>query len=180
MVGIRPERQNPRPVRIWGRVLKPKAYVTAGLGSLFATLLGLYYPAIGDFTGLYCAPRKLHHVQPPAENAPPEDVVRTYLKAVVARDIDTARRLSTPEFADREESVIDSPFCDWTDITAATIYPCHPDLDGTGRYTTVMNVSIRLELKSRDRDAPYDYSWGYWLERDSPRKSWRIFESGEG
>jgi hypothetical protein len=160
--------------------LKPKTYVAAGLAVLFAASFGLLYPAIGEFTGFYCVPRKLHDIRPSAESASPEDTVRTYLQAVVARDIDTARRLSTPEFADREESFPDSAFCDWTDITAATIHPAHPDVDGTGRYTTVMNVSVRLELKSRDRDAPYEYSWGYWLERDPPRKSWRIFESGEG
>ena len=160
--------------------MKPKAYVAAGLGLLFAALLGLYYPAIGDFTGLYCAPRKLYDIRLPAESAPPEEVVRTYLKAVIARDIDTARCLSTPEFADQEESVIDSPFCDWTDLTTVTTCPCHPDSDDTGRYTTVMSVPVRLDLQRRGQAAPEDFSWGYWLEKESPRERWRIYESGEG
>ncbi|MEV0348324.1 hypothetical protein AB0H88_21330 [Nonomuraea sp. NPDC050680] len=159
--------------------MKPKTYVTAGLAVLFAASFGLLYPAIGEFTGFYCVPRKLHDIRPPAESTSPEDVVRTYLKAIIARDIGTARRLSTSEFADREESMADSPFCSWTDLTAVTIHPAYPDVDGTGRYTTVMNVSVRLELKSHDRNAPYEYSWGYWLERDPPRRSWLIFESGE-
>ncbi|MEU8142615.1 hypothetical protein [Nonomuraea sp. NPDC048901] len=160
--------------------MKPKTYVAAGLAVLSATSLGLLYPAIGEFTGFYCVPRKLHDIRPPAENASPEDTVRAYLQAVVARDIDVARRLSTPEFADREESFADSAFCDWTDITAMTIWPGHPDSDGTGRYTTVIQVSVKLELKKRGREAPDDFSWGYWLEREPPTERWRIFESGEG
>ncbi|MEU0565786.1 hypothetical protein ABZ297_10390 [Nonomuraea sp. NPDC005983] len=160
--------------------MKPKTYVCAGLGLLVVAFSALYYPAVGEFTGLYCAPRKLHDIRPPAESASPEEVVRAYLRAVMARDLDTARHLSTSEFADREESVYDSSFCDWTSLGAVTVWPAHPDVDGTGRYTTVMRVSVELELQTRGRDASEDFSWGYLLERASPKERWRIFDSGEG
>lgn len=129
-----------------------------------------------------CTPAKTATVQVPPVTARPQQVVRAYLDSVMARDLDTAEVLSTPDFAENQQSVADSPFCNWRKLENVRISePAPADYDQeTYRYSVHVFVDFTLTQREAQSMADGPVVWGYVLVRNSPAERWRIADAGVG
>lgn len=117
----------------------------------------------------------------PPVGAPADQVVRSYLDAVLARDSGTAKALSAPSYADREEPV-DSAICNWDQLSNLKVDPPTPDYYGPGGYTQAVTVWTTFNLKQREVvSMPNgETAWSYLLVRNSDAERWRIIDEGIG
>src|SRR4051794_2285760 len=125
-----------------------------------------------------CAPSS--SVAVPATADPPSRTVTAYLPAVNAHDARTMNILSTPSFADREQSGAARILCDWS-VSDVEIIGMHDDRDPRGRFHDVVYVSVAFELHQRSDDPTMPNGhrdWGYWLGRNKPTERWLIYDSG--
>lgn len=123
------------------------------------------------------SPRPEVPVPPPS--ATPEQVVRAYLAASTAHDVDTMNALVDGDGV-RRASRFDAT---WTVRDVRTSPPV-PDTwigDENPAYAEVVHVDVDLHiLKGHDLNFPDDTDryWGYMLGRRSPTGPWRILEQG--
>lgn len=117
----------------------------------------------------------------PLAAAPADQVVRSYLDAVMARDRDTAKALSARSFADRQEPV-DSPLCNWERLSDLKVDPPTPDRYECGGYSQVVRVWTTFDLKQHDEVSMSNgkTTWSYLLVRNTDTERWRIIDDGIG
>lgn len=115
----------------------------------------------------------------PPTAASPEQVVRAYLAASNAHDVDTMNALVAPE---RQGST--SRFDPTWTMDDVRISPPTPDTwigDENTTYSEVVHVDVQLHMiKGHDLNFPDDSDtyWGYLLGRRSPADPWRIVDQG--
>lgn len=154
-----------RPI---GRSRRPILWI-AGLAT--ATLCGLLLWG----TGVFNLPTQ--HVAMPPASASPEDVVRVYLAARNAGDVDTVNAIVVSDYmrlsrSDRRWVVGD------IDISPATT----EGLRGT--RAEGWTQAVRVEVTFMTRQAPDmtiaegATAWGYLLVRNADSERWRIIDQG--
>lgn len=118
----------------------------------------------------------------PAANAAPEKVVRAYLDAVVKNDRETARTLTSDSYLKHEESVVDSPFCNWKKLSDINISPATPTSYDQGGYKEAVNVTVEFHLQQREEMSMINGPnlWSYTLGRNPPSERWEIISGGLG
>lgn len=120
----------------------------------------------------------------PAADADPHTVVRAYLDALDAHDLDTARELLTPY----HRAKIEQATGNWlTNLRSVRDVRLHPVEDGRqewglGRdYAYAVRVPARLDIRffsdvPQGRDTPFQ--WGFLLVRNAASDPWRIADEG--
>ncbi|MCC5580335.1 hypothetical protein IMZ11_32420 [Microtetraspora sp. AC03309] len=120
------------------------------------------------------------HIPLPRESASPTEVVEAYLRAVVSRDKEAAKKLSSSNFFNSQESLYESPFCDWVDISEVQI-KADSNVDEVG----IIYVTVKAKLKARvgfslaTDDEGFSY-WSYSVGKRSAADPWRILDYGMG
>lgn len=121
------------------------------------------------------------HVSVPPTSASPEQVVRAYLAASNAHDVDTMNALVEGDRAGRESRFQPT----WT-MREVKVSPATPDSwigDANTTYPEVVHVDVDMHmLKGHDMNFPDDTDtyWGYILGRRSSADPWRIVDQGVG
>ncbi|WP_327584096.1 hypothetical protein OHA25_51180 [Nonomuraea sp. NBC_00507] len=119
----------------------------------------------------------------PGPDAAPEAVVRAYLEALVARDVDTMEKLAVPAFTERERSVVGAPYCNWQRIDGLVLQRAAAEGLERREFREVAAVWVKFRLTSRTksglpRDPEGKVDWGYLIGRNAPGERWRVFDSG--
>lgn len=112
----------------------------------------------------------------PPVSAPPEVVLDTYLRALVAGDCATADALAVGTF-----TAYNGDLCGYLTVTAYRIYG--KNIDGLGlRLEDVREVVFATMITTRGGDIALpdgDHTWFYSLDRQ-PDGSWRLAGGGTG
>ena len=122
-------------------------------------------------------------VAAPPAGATAEEVVRAYVAALDARDVETARSLVTPHHAAQVERSEDSWYRNVVSITDLRV---RPPVAQTGRgsqaegYREVVFVPVTFDLRQRKQQSLPDGEtpWGYLLARNAPSERWVIVDEG--
>ncbi|GAA0905000.1 hypothetical protein [Virgisporangium aurantiacum] len=147
-------------------ILVLAASVVAGIRVAFPAKWGCVVGAV-SFTS----------VDVPPDNATPEDVVRTYLRALDAHDADTAAELypppnGVPSFACNVRGV------DGVNLTSGVPgAEAHAD-DGTVRVGAQFTIEVFDEAAAGRANGRVGES--YYLRRQGVDGPWRIVSSGQG
>ncbi|MBO2447155.1 DUF4829 domain-containing protein [Actinomadura barringtoniae] len=144
-----------------------------------ATLLGavaVYAATSGTAT---CG-KKVRDVPSPPPSASADQVVRSYLDAVVAHDRRTVRDLSLPKYYETQESAADSPFCNWKSLTNLKVDAPVADHYERGGYSQAVRVWVNFDLHQKDEVSMRNGNtpWSYLLVRNADSERWRV--AGEG
>jgi hypothetical protein len=122
-------------------------------------------------------------VMPPV-GAGPVDVVRAYVAALDAGDIETVKALSTAEHVARTDASEDSWYRNVVSITdvriSAPISETGEGTKGEG-LSEVVFVPVRFILKQRHDDGSMpdgETVWGYRLGRASAAERWLVLDEG--
>jgi hypothetical protein len=124
----------------------------------------------------------VHSVPVPPASASPDLVVKTYLAAVIARDLDTVRAISSPEYFEVDRNAPDSPICNWISIKDISVSTPVPDTYEPGGYKDVNRVLVEFVVQQRE-EITWENGrvvWGYLLGRNSVAERWRIISAGLG
>ena len=126
------------------------------------------------------------HVALPSAGASPQDVVRAYVNALDAHDIDTARALLTSEHSKDVKGQTDSWFSNVRSIADLSI---SAPVTESGRsdtaakgYRFVVYVPVEFTLRQRHQVSMPDgpTNWGYLLARNTDTTRWLIVVEGMG
>lgn len=111
----------------------------------------------------------------PAVTASPEEVVRSFVRAVDAGDLATAQALSTPEHA----SYVAEFHQDVISIRDLRIRTTFVDTPAGGRPEVVF-VGVVIDVRERPRfwRVRNDDIWGYQLTRAAPGERWLVSSEG--
>ena len=128
-----------------------------------------------------CANGPEREVTLPPVTADPETVVRAYVDALDARDIDTARALLTTQQAALVEGAEDSWFTntesiDNLDITAPV------RVEPSSKFPQHAAVYVQFDL-TQEHEMSMDngrQTWGYFLTRGGADERWLIDNQGVG
>lgn len=129
-------------------------------------------------------PRQSEQVAVPAAQATPENVIRTYIRALDAHDCVTAEALVTDDMRSGAKSWCRNvAHLSRVDINRHVV----EQLQDSGRsvHEEVANVPVTFDLDWRlfHNDASMDEGrtvWGFLLVRDSTSAPWRVFDQGTG
>ncbi|MBG0827537.1 hypothetical protein HS041_07145 [Planomonospora sp. ID67723] len=113
--------------------------------------------------------------------ASPQAVVSAYIDAINAHDSAAGRKLSTPSFAERQESLFDDAKFSHVRIGAP-----RPERDyaapDDGSYREAVYVPVEFVLRHSDEGSMPNGPtvWGYTLVRADAGRPWRIIDNGVG
>lgn len=120
----------------------------------------------------------------PAPAATPQQVVRSFLTAAIARDLPTVRRLTTPAHFAMLRRAPDGELTNWLAVDDLRVGSPrrNPELVSSRRYPDVWYVPVTFTLRQREvitfNGGPT--TWGYVVARRGPSQPWRITEEGVG
>ena len=119
---------------------------------------------------------------PPAD-AEPHTVVRAYLDALDAHDLDTAGALLTPEYRRQVGRTSGNWFANLRSVRQVRLAPAEDARSGYGvgsRYRHAVRVPATLDLRlffdQPAGDGPM--TWGFVLVKNQPGDPWRIADEG--
>jgi hypothetical protein len=133
----------------------------------------------GPGTLLALAPAR--QVPVPADDAAPDLVVRAYLDALDAHDLDTARALLTPERRAAVEQSRGNWFVNLRSVRNVRLAPPVDTPYGQGGYRQAVRVPAKLDVTLFFEPAEDDqgtFTWGFVLVRNTPSEPWRIADEG--
>lgn len=117
---------------------------------------------------------------PPAD-ASAGEVVRAYVDAIIADDLETARQLLTPAHASSVEETWFNDVESISDLRVDRPFREKPRWSGRDVTSQVVHVPVEFTLEGGDvslEEGPMD--WGYLLVRESHSDRWLIFDEGTG
>jgi hypothetical protein len=132
-----------------------------------------------------CTSTPAQHVALPPADASPQDVVRAYVAALNAHDLDTAKRMLTARRAAVVASTQDGWFTNLVSITDLTVADPVPraaaDLSRQD-YREVTYLPVEFTLRQRHAESMPDghTGWGFTLVRNSDTERWLIDDEGVG
>jgi len=163
---------------------RPRARVAVAFGAaalVAAVSVGAVALIAGPGRLLALAPTR--DVPMPAASAEPQVVVRSYLDALDAHDLDTARALLTPEHRAQVERTSGNWFANLRSLRDVRLQPAEDDREGYGvgsRYPYAVRVpasfDLRLFFDQPAGDGPM--TWTFVLVRASVDDPWRIRDEG--
>jgi hypothetical protein len=141
--------------------------------------------ALALLTLTACTSTPPQHVAVPPADASAQDVVRAYVAAVNAHDLDTAKRLLTPRWAATVAKQNDGWFTNLVSITDLTVADPMPQAAADSSrldYRDVTYVPVEFTLRQRNQDSMPDGHtvWGFTLARNSATERWLIDNEGVG
>jgi hypothetical protein len=159
------------------RVRGERAY--RSIGRRFGPLTAVFVLVVMLATG--CGGGTHRSLALPPVNADPERVVTTYVAALNAHDLRTARALLTPAHERLVESGEDSWFRNVRSVThlhvnQPSIYRPH----GHPPLLAIVGVRFVLDQYKVESMENGPTVWGYMLERQSPNQRWLIYDEGLG
>lgn len=121
----------------------------------------------------------------PLPEAPPTTVVRSYLSALNAHDVATAKALLQPHWRAIVTGEDDSPLTNIRNITnvrVGTPQPELPTLRGPYKRWETVYVPVRFDLQQYRVVSMRNgrTSWGYVVGRPDSVSPWRIVNEGVG
>ncbi|MER5624577.1 hypothetical protein ABT061_26450 [Streptosporangium sp. NPDC002544] len=129
-----------------------------------------------------CDTDKLRDIPIPAAGSSPDRVVRAYLDALSARDIDTMRAISSANFFERQAGGPDAAICNLISLEKISIGTPHSDVYGPGGYRQVRTVLVSFVMEQHEEVSMENgwNAWGYILGRNSVHEPWLIIDAGVG
>jgi hypothetical protein len=119
----------------------------------------------------------------PAADAEPQHVVRSYLDALDAHDLDTASTLLTPDYRQQVERTGGNWFANLRSVRDVRVSAAEDARDGYGvgsHYPHAVRVpatfTVRLFFDQPTGDGPLN--WSFVLVRESVTEPWRIHDGG--
>lgn len=116
-------------------------------------------------------------------NATPEAVVRAYLEALDAKDVDTARHLLSERHASQVAGEVDSWFTNVESISDVHVGNTRPEsrqgaaAQGS-RDAVFVPVDFTLKQKHEETMPNGPTVWGYVFVRNSAKERWLIVDEG--
>ena len=114
----------------------------------------------------------------------PEDVVRTYLRALQEGDQAAAAALTSRPCSGRGAWAADPPSIEDVEVCGAITQPAAGAHGAVGEshaqeHAQAVLVPVTFELRGADTSVPDGPSaWGYLLVRDGDTEAWRIADAG--
>ncbi|HEU4369011.1 MAG TPA: hypothetical protein VFV05_12385 [Methylomirabilota bacterium] len=117
----------------------------------------------------------------PADDAAPVVVVRAYLDALDAHDLDTARAVLTPERRVAVEQSQGNWFVNLRSVRNVRLDPAVDAPHSRGAYRQAVRVPAELDVTLFFETAGREggsLTWGFVLVRNGPEEPWRIADEG--
>ena len=151
-------------------------------GRVVALLVGVAVVAVALWS--FATLRMTEDVPDPTASSSPEEVVRTYLRAIDARDFETANRL----IADPDQRLgrWDRPVR-WSGLRDVRLIDEKAAMAGSGgqstsdEYAQAWIVSFTGRSEGGDSSLPdEERGWGFIVGRQSDAEVWQIIDQGVG
>lgn len=113
-----------------------------------------------------------------SKSADPASVVRAFVAALSARNIDTAKRMMTPTEAERVARSPDSWFTNVKSIKNLSMEKSQPDRRSGHRQAVFVPVEFDLQQRQMTSMPNGRTVWGYVLVRDTDSDPWLIDDQG--
>jgi hypothetical protein len=127
-----------------------------------------------------CGGSRHQSVALPPVNAGPKRVVTTYVAALNAHDLRTAKALLTPAHERLVESGEDSWFRNVRSITHLQVNRPALSRSRQGPLLAIVGVRFVLDQIQGGIDGERAYCLGYMLVRHGPNQRWLIYDEGLG
>lgn len=155
--------------------------VTAFAAAVLVAVVAVTVVAVVSGPGTLLALAPARQVPVPADDAPPDAVVRAYLAALDAHDLDTARAVLTPERRAAVEQSQGNWFVNLRSVQKVRLAAPVDTPYSRGGYRQAVRVPAQLDVALFFQPAEGDegaFTWGFVLVRDGAQEPWRIADEG--